>query len=233
VYRPDESRFDQIWKRKLRDNRSAAYLPGENFRVDKALSVIGKGWRVLDIGCGTGILLAQLKKQSEEVHGIDISGEAVAVACQNGVHASVVDLNADLLPYEDGFFNAVTMLSTLQYFIDLDKTLRECNRVISPNGLLLLSVPNMRAYWRIGKLIFMGIFPKVSMDSEGYDGGTLHYFTFSDLKELLHKNGFVVLQAHGIFCLPQFVSRVSDVGFLGWVKREFFSAEVFISAIKS
>lgn len=229
----DESRFDQIWYRKLQGEYSAVYTPGENIRVDKTLSVIGTGKRILDIGCGTGILLTQLKERFEEVHGIDISREAVAVAVQNDIQARVVDLNHSSLPYDDGFFDIVTILSTLQYFIDLDKTLRECNRVISPNGLLLLSVPNMRAIWRLGKLLFMGSFPRVSMDPEGYDGGTLHYFAFSDLKELLRKNGFIVSQAHGIFCVPGFVAHVSNKGLPGLVKREFFSAEVFISAIKS
>jgi methionine biosynthesis protein MetW len=229
----NENRFDQIWKRKLKEDYSDVYAPGENLRVDKTLSVIGAGRRVLDIGCGAGVLLTQLKKQFEEVHGIDISHEAVSRACQNDICARVVDLNFSPLPYEDGFFDVVTVLSTLQYFIDLDKTLRECNRVISSKGLLLLSVPNMRAIWRVGKLLFLGSFPRVSMDPEGYDGGTLHYFAFSDLKQLLRKNGFIVSQACGIFCIPNFVTHISDRGLPGLVKREFFSAEVFISAIKS
>jgi methionine biosynthesis protein MetW len=229
----DEGYFDQIWKRKLQGGNLLAYAAGENFRVDKALSVIGTGRRVLDIGCGTGTLLAQLKRQYEEVHGIDISREAVGVACQNDIQARVIDLNSSPLPYADGFFDVVTVLSTLQYFTDLNKTLRECNRVISPDGLLLLSVPNMRAIWRIGKLLFLGSFPRVSLDPEGYDGGTLHYFAFSDLEKLLRKNGFCVKFAHGIFCVPAFVNRVNDAGLIGLLKREFFSAEVFVCAVKS
>ena len=229
----DDAHFNRIWKRKLAGDHSASYVPGENIRVDKALSVITAGKRVLDIGCGTGQLLTQLQGRFEEVHGIDISGQAVAAACQNGINAMVVDLNLEPLPYADGCFDVVTLLSTLQYFIDLDGILRECKRVISPTGRLILSVPNMRAVWRIGKLFFLGSFPRVSMDPEGYDGGTLHYFAFSNLRELLRDHGFHVSQAHGIFCVPRVLARVNDAGLLGTIKREFFSAEIFITATRS
>jgi methionine biosynthesis protein MetW len=229
---PDDNHFDRIWKRKLQKTHSTSYAVGDNLRVDKTLSVLGSGRRVLDIGCGTGVLLFQLKERFDEIYGIDISREAVMVARKNGVQASVVDFNLQPLPYQDEFFDIVTILSTLQYFIDPEKTLSECNRVLAPKGRLMLSVPNIRAIWRIGKLLFQGSFPRVSMDAEGYDGGTLHYFAFTDLKELLHKNGFNVLQAHGIFCIPKIVARASNTGIIGWAKREFFSAEVFINAIK-
>lgn len=228
----EENHFDRIWKHKLKDVHSATYVAGDNPRVDETLSLIPQGGRVLDIGCGTGAMLTQLKSRFDEVYGIDISSEAVRVALQNGVQASVVDLNITSLPYEDDFFDVVTILSTLQYFIDLDKTLRECHRVLVPGGMLILSVPNMRALWRVGRLLFQGTFPRVSLDTEGYDGGTLHYFAFANLRELLSKEGFEVLSAHGIFCLPRFLNRTGNAGLWGWAKREFFSAEIFIRAVK-
>jgi SAM-dependent methyltransferase len=144
----------------------------------------------------------------------------------------VVDLNQDGLPFPDQYFEAVTILSTLQYFQDLYLVLGECQRVLSPSGILLLSVPNMRAFWRLGRLLLQGSFPRVSLDQEGYDGGTLHYFAFANLKQLLHETGFEVVWAHGIFCLPSFLEGFPDSSLLGKIKREFFSAEIFIMARK-
>jgi SAM-dependent methyltransferase len=126
----------------------------------------------------------------------------------------------------------VTILSVLQYFQDLYQVLGECHRVLAPYGALVLSVPNMRAVWRVGKLLFLGTFPRVSLDKEGYDGGTLHYFAYSNLRQLLYETGFEVIWAHGIFCLPRFFERFPNKDILGKVKREFFSAEIFVMARK-
>ena len=229
----DQSHFNSLWERKLTDSSlSREYSPGANLRVDEALKVLARGRRLLDIGCGTGILLAESKDRYQEVYGVDIAASAVALARQKDIKADVVNLNVDGLPYPDGFFDAVTILSAIQYFYNMDRVLQDCARVLSPLGVLLLSVPNMRAIWRIGKLLFLGKFPGVSHDPENYDGGTLHYFTTSDINGLLIRNGFQVVSAYGIFCIPKFLTPFPNRGMFGRAKREFFSAEIFVQAIK-
>jgi len=230
--RSDRNHFDSIWKRKSRTEPQAGYVPGSNLRVDKAVEVLRGGTRLLDIGCGDGTLLALLQSRFRAAQGIDISEEAVRLARQKGMEASILNLNLEPLPYPDGNFDVVTILSTLQYIYDLDKFLKECRRVLSGSGVMLMSVPNMRALWRIGRLLIQGSFPRVSLDQEGFDGGTLHYFAFADLRRLLGKHGFQVAWAHGIFCLPRFIERFPNGGLIGTLKREFFSAEIFIMANK-
>ncbi len=104
--------------------------------------------------------------------------------------------------------------------------------MLSDAGILLISIPNMRTFWRIGKLLFAGTFPKVSLDKIGYDGGTLHYYCYRDMFELLRLNGFKIEWAHGIYCIPRLISLWTDKGLLGAIKREFLSAELFIKAVK-
>jgi methionine biosynthesis protein MetW len=225
--------FDLLWSRKLEANPDQTiYAPGANLRVDKALASLQQGSRILDVGCGNGVFLLQAQRYFDEAYGVDIAAAAVSLARKNGVTADVVDLNSQDLPYQDNYFDCLVLLSTLQYFYDLDKVLNECHRVLSPSGTLLLSVPNMRALWRVVRILVQGSFPRVSLDKEGYDGGTLHYFAYSNLYELLTKNGFKVLWAHGIFCMPAFINHFPDRSFIGTIKREFFSAEVFVTAIK-
>lgn len=210
----------------------ASFTPGANLRVDKALNVLPKGRRILDIGCGSGAFLTQAQKRFREVYGVDISETAISLARENDIVADIVDLNSQDLPYPDEYFDCLTLLSTVQYFYDPDATLRECHRVLSPSGTILLSVPNIRAFWRLARLVILGYFPRVSLDEEGYDGGTLHYFAYANLKELLSRNGFNVLWAHGIFCVPTVLNRLPDQSIIGTIKREFFSAEIFIAAMK-
>ncbi len=230
----DRDYFDSLWKRKLMDDSYfEEYVPGANLRVDESLRTLTGGKRALDVGCGTGILLSMIKDHYEDVYGIDIAEFAVMLARRKNIQAEVVNLNVDLIPYADGFFDTVTILSAIQYFFDIDRVLQECARVLVPSGTLLLSIPNIRAIWRIWRLLVGGSFTGVSLDKGSYDGGTLHYFATANIRSLLVRNGFDVLSTKGIFCRPAFLSRVTAGGVIGAIKREFFSAEIFVKAVKS
>lgn len=228
----NRNHFNAIWQRKLESESPAGQRVGLNRRVEKASKVLPGGSRLLDIGCGKGELLRTLQNRYEEVYGIDIAEVAVNSARKNGLKVEAVDLNQEDLPFPDQYFESITILSALQYFQDLYLVLGECNRVLAPAGVLLLSVPNMRSFWRVGRLLLQGSFPRVSLDQEGYDGGTLHYFAYANLKDLLHQTGFEVIWAHGIFCLPRFLEGFPDGGLPGKIKREFFSAEIFVMGRK-
>jgi methionine biosynthesis protein MetW len=228
----DKNQFDRVWQKKAeQDAVPRVYQPG-NERVDQALRIIPPGNRFLDIGCGTGILAEMLKERYTEVHGVDIAEMPVQIACQKGVQALVHNLNAAPLPYEDQYFDLVSMLSVIQYFYDPGEALQEVNRVLKPSGALLLAAPNMRTYWRIGKLALLGTFPRTSLDSVGYDGGTLHYFCLRDLVNLLEEAGFQSIDVVGIRCLPGFVSHLTDKWVIGALKRELFCAELMVYARK-
>ena len=228
----NRNHFHAIWQRKMESEEQGGKMASPNYRVYKAFRTLTGGSRLLDIGCGNGELLLALRDRYEAVYGIDVAEVALNAARKHGIKAEAVDLNQEDLPFPDRYFETVTILSTLQYFQDLHHVLGECNRVLSTSGLLLLSVPNVRALWRVGRLLLQGSFSRVSLDQEGYDGGTLHYFAYANLKQLLHETGFEVIWAHGIFCLPRLLETFPDRGIPGKIKREFFSAEIFVMARK-
>jgi methionine biosynthesis protein MetW len=167
-----DDHYARIWSHKnIIDIRN--YVPGTNLRVDLAANNLRPGRRLLDIGCGDGLLGALVKDRFEEVYGVDISERAVEIARQRGVIASRINLNIQGLPFNDNFFDSITCLATIQYIYDLHFICREFNRLLRSGGELILTAPNMRTYRRIYKLVFLGEFPRTSFDSEGYDGGTL------------------------------------------------------------
>jgi methionine biosynthesis protein MetW len=223
-----EKHYAEVWGRKSITD----YVPGSNLRVEAAANILHPGQRLLDVGCGDGILGMLVRNRFEEIYGVDISDKAIEVAQRRGIKAYKVNLNVEALPFEDNYFDSITCLATLQLIYDMNTMLREFNRVLKPDGELVLTVPNMRAYWRIFKLVVLGYFPRTSLDPEGYDGGTLHYFCYRNLKDLLEKSGFKVMMRRGIFCLPRLIEKLPDRGWVGKLKAEFLSAEMLVRAVE-
>jgi methionine biosynthesis protein MetW len=223
-----EKHYAEVWGRKSITD----YVPGSNLRVEAAANILHPGQRLLDVGCGDGTLGMLVRNRFEEIYGVDISDKAIEVAQRRGIKAYKVNLNVVALHFEDNFFDIIKCLATLQLIYDINTMLREFNRVLKPDGELVLTVANMRAYWRIFKLVVLGYFPRTSLDPEGYDGGTLHYFCYRNLKDLLEKSGFKVMMRRGIFCLPRLIEKLPDRGWVGKLKAEFLSAEMLVRAVE-
>ncbi len=232
--RTPEATFTEIWRSKLEWGSFASYVPGENLRVDEAARTLSGGKRLLDIGCGAGMLGCAVNRKYEEIYGVDIADEAVRLAKENGVRASQVDLNRESLPFEADFFDAVTALSVLPYVYDPEHTLRECHRVLRQGGELLLSVANMRTVGKLFQLFIRGRFPQTAKGYNiGYDGGAIHYFCYKDIKDLLVRAGFVVISRKGIFFRPRLLEKLPDkLVHLGAFKAEFLGGEIFVRALK-
>ncbi|GAA3165942.1 MULTISPECIES: class I SAM-dependent methyltransferase [Nonomuraea] len=100
------------------------------------------GRRVLDAGCGSGPLFAELRSRGAIVTGIDASAGMLEMARRRlGPDADLheVDL-AGPLPFPDDTFDDVTASLVLHYLEDWGPTLAELRRVLKPGGRLLVSV---------------------------------------------------------------------------------------------
>ncbi|MET8983321.1 class I SAM-dependent methyltransferase [Streptomyces sp. NPDC004539] len=89
--------------------------------------------RVLDLGCGDGVLLTHLARPGRRLAGIDLSPEAVAVARGRGFDAEVG--RAQELPYADGAFDAVVSHMAFMLMADADRVVAEVGRVLVPGGV--------------------------------------------------------------------------------------------------
>lgn len=63
----------------------------------------------------------------------------------------------------------------------------------------MISAPNIRYWQHIFSLVIKGRFPRTSDDTEHYDGGHLHYFTYNDIEQILNNCGFNVIERRGVF----------------------------------
>lgn len=94
------------------------------------------GDRLLDIGCGGGLLLRDALATGAGAIGIDHSEEMVELARERAPGADVVLGRAEHLPFADESFTAVAMAVMFFFVTEPDRVLRECHRVLCRDGRL-------------------------------------------------------------------------------------------------
>ena len=92
------------------------------------------GERLLEIGCGGGLLLRDAIALGAAATGIDHSEEMVALARERAPGAEVVLASAEDLPFADAAFDGLAMSVVFMFLPDPDLVLRECRRVLAPRG---------------------------------------------------------------------------------------------------
>lgn len=159
--------------------------------------------RLLDIGCGYGGLPALVGERlaAEEIHGIDIDPRVETEARSKGVEVTIQDADEEGLPYPDVHFDVVMTLGMMDYLVSFDGLIREINRVLTPSGQVLVTLPNL-ASWHNRLALLLGYQPRdVEISSEvlvglpkGYAGedpaGHIHIPTLKAFTELMEYHGF-------------------------------------------
>lgn len=98
-----------------------------------------KADRVLDIGCGTGLLLNKISKFSDVVFGIDFSMNSLERARERSRKSFLICADADKLPFKDSVFDIVVSITLLQNMPQPQITISEMRRVVIENGIVILS----------------------------------------------------------------------------------------------
>ena len=107
--------------------------------------------RVLDLGCGTGVITRALAGEGWKLTGCDISAAMLDVARNTG--GDIEFLQIDRLgdtptPFADQSFDAIVASSVLEYVPDPQKALDECARLLTPGGYFVATVPDPRHWLR-------------------------------------------------------------------------------------
>jgi SAM-dependent methyltransferase len=105
----------------------------------------GRELRILDVGCGTGTMLRELRRYGR-VKGVDADEQAVRLCRRRGIE-DVEQVSPGPLPFDDGSFDLVTALDVVEHVDDDVAMLRELRRVLAPGGTLLVSVPAFAFLW--------------------------------------------------------------------------------------
>jgi SAM-dependent methyltransferase len=128
-----------LWGARSRDwadVQEPAWRP--TFEAILAAAEVGRGTKLLDLGCGSGGALVIARDLGAEVAGLDASENLVALARERlpGARIEVGDL--EQLPFPDGTFDVVLSINALQFVGDVVQALREASRVCRPGGIIML-----------------------------------------------------------------------------------------------
>jgi len=117
-----------------------------------------RGDRVLDLGCGTGLLgRAAARRTQARVVGVDVSHAMLVRAARLGREVATVEGSAFRLPFRDGAFAAACSAFVMRNLDDLDGAFRELARVVRPGGgiaLVDITEPPRPALRRLFDLYF-------------------------------------------------------------------------------
>jgi SAM-dependent methyltransferase len=163
--------------------------------IDKTCPAKGT---ILDIGCGTGYFLQACKEDGWKIQGMEPDSTARMLAERN-IGQSV--FNNLFSIKEEGLYDLITLWHVLEHVHKLNETIQHINKLLKPNGRLIIAVPNL-----------------LSFDSSTYGEywaaydvpRHLYHFAPTDMDKLLTKHKFVKIDTNPMMFDSFYVSMLSD-----------------------
>ncbi len=171
--------------------------PNRRQDLEIIASLIKKGDRVLDLGCGDGLFLRDLQQNhGASILGLEIDQDSIVRCVGNGVPVIQGDLNDDLDYLPDKSFDLAVLSHTLQETRRPDLLLKDIVRI---GKFAAVSVINF-GHWRCRlQVSCSGRMPRSSqMPFQWYDTPNIHFCTLQDFRELCHALGIKIVAEYPI-----------------------------------
>jgi SAM-dependent methyltransferase len=198
---------------KIKESQKRELYHRERIALKIIKNIIKPNIKFLDLGCGDGFFMDQVIKIFKEIKVFGVDNSADELKKAKGKNLNVKRFNLEKrLPYNDGEFDIVYAGELIEHLFDPDFFLKEANRILKEKGYLLLSTPNLCAWFN--RIIFpLGIQP-VFMESstkskligagilkrlkkEELPVGHIRIFNLDAILDLLKSQNFRIIHKEG------------------------------------
>jgi SAM-dependent methyltransferase len=158
-------------------------------RVDLVELIPQEARRILDVGCSIGETGRLLKERGfEEVFGVEIDPLAAQQAKPYYKEVIVADVEREILPFEDGFFDCILYGDVLEHLVEPWKVLSAHKKILTDDGAIICSIPNIRFYRILKSLIFKGRWDYTPLGI--LDRTHLRFFTIKTIEDMFQETGY-------------------------------------------
>jgi SAM-dependent methyltransferase len=181
--------YDEYWAREAPPPENDPLGPTRARLLGERLAATGAR-TVLEVGCGTGELVAALDREGLAAEGMEISSRAVAEARRRHPGARFVEHSVEELPWpvERGSFDAVVSFEVIEHLLRPRRLLEGAAAALAPGGHLALTTP------------YHGLLKNLALAGLAFDrhfaveGDHIRFFSDRALRRLLAEAGFDVLE---------------------------------------
>jgi ubiquinone/menaquinone biosynthesis C-methylase UbiE len=192
---------------------------------------IPAGAKVIDLGCGTGILVPELVAKHYQVIGLDLSFDMLKVSGQNSDELSRVCGDGCALPFTSSSIDAIFCRGSIHHFSDLQLAFQEIIRVLKPGGYLIFSEPsNDSVLNRLARRLMYRHSEEFHEDDEG--------FRRAEILEMLAALGLIVDHSRGFgflaYALAGFPDKLDVLGKIPGncvITRLLIGVDTFLAAL--
>ena len=181
-----------------------------------------KNKKVIDIGCGYGLMINHLKKNGAEAEGLEICEEVV------NNDFKVTYGNTSNIPIEDSTYDFVTSFGTVEHVKEWKQSIKEQFRICKPNGKVMVVVPHILS--PVYYIMFLYYIPR--MIKYGIRVTTGRPFSKKELVREMNKYGKVTeVKAFDFCCLLEPIFKKLHINLAGFLEKYFGFMGVMIYAV--
>ncbi len=144
-YSPDSLSGDGAFYAELQKKFGDGYYRPWKWEHSITFKVLKEGFKILEVGCGTGHFLSHLKEKNYSTSGIELNQKAVEVAQSKGLDVQNI-LIEDFSKHNIEKFDVVCSFQVLEHINDVKSYIENCLLCLKKGGKLIIGVPNNNPY---------------------------------------------------------------------------------------